>query len=70
MFLRAKTRKKDGKEHRTWSVVENRRVPGGCVIHAMSVHGFTASRSRISPDVGQGFHGMSVQHFRACRSSS
>ena len=32
MFLRAKTRKKDGKEHRTWSVVENRRVPGGRVV--------------------------------------
>ena len=32
MFLRAKTRKKDGKEHRTWSVVENRRVVGGRVV--------------------------------------
>ena len=41
-----------------------------CVIHAMSVHGFTACRSRISEHVGQGFHGMSVQRFRACRSSS
>jgi len=39
-----------------------------CVIHAMSVHGFTASRSKISGDVGQGFHDMSVQHFTACRS--
>ncbi len=29
MFLRAKTRIKDGKEHRTWSVVESRRVSGG-----------------------------------------
>lgn len=26
MFLRATTRKKDGKEHRYWSIVENRRV--------------------------------------------
>jgi hypothetical protein len=32
MFLRVKTRKKDGKEHRTWSVVENRRVAGGRVV--------------------------------------
>jgi hypothetical protein len=32
MFLRAKTRKKDGKEHRYWSVVENRRVAGGRVV--------------------------------------
>ena len=29
MFLRATTRKKKGKEHRYWSVVENRRVRGG-----------------------------------------
>ena len=32
MFLRAKTRKKDGKEHRYWSVVENRRVAGDRVV--------------------------------------
>jgi hypothetical protein len=32
MFLRATTRKKDGKEHRYWSVVENRRVTGGRVV--------------------------------------
>jgi hypothetical protein len=31
MFLRV-TRKKDGKEHRYWSVVENRRVAGGRVV--------------------------------------
>ncbi len=29
MFLRANRRIKDGKEHRYWSVVENRRVTGG-----------------------------------------
>ncbi len=32
MFLRCTNRKKDGKEHRYWSVVENRRVSGGKVI--------------------------------------
>jgi len=32
MFLRFKTRKKDGKEHRYWSVVENRRVADGRVV--------------------------------------
>ena len=32
MFLRATTRKKDGKTHRYWSVVENRRVAGGRVL--------------------------------------
>ena len=29
MFLRHKLRRKDGKEHRYWSIVENRRVSGG-----------------------------------------
>jgi hypothetical protein len=31
MFLRAKTRLKDGKEHRYWSIVANRRTQGGRV---------------------------------------
>ena len=29
MFLRATTRRKDGKVHRYWSIVESRRLPGG-----------------------------------------
>jgi hypothetical protein len=32
MFLRANKRFKDGKEHRYWNVVENRRVAGGRVV--------------------------------------
>ena len=32
MFLRQKIRKKDGKEHRYFSVVENQRVAGGRVV--------------------------------------
>lgn len=32
MFLRQKIRRKDGKEHRTFSVVENKRVAGGRVV--------------------------------------
>jgi hypothetical protein len=32
MFLRHKIRRKDGKEHRYWSVVENKRVSGGRVV--------------------------------------
>jgi hypothetical protein len=32
MFLRATIRKKDGKEHRYWSLVENQRVGGGRVV--------------------------------------
>jgi hypothetical protein len=31
MFLRMTTRKKDGKEHRYWSIVENHRISGGRV---------------------------------------
>ncbi len=32
MFLRCKSRRKDGKVHRSWSLVENRRVRGGRVV--------------------------------------
>lgn len=32
MFLRSTKRKKDGKEHEYWSIVENRRVAGGKVV--------------------------------------
>jgi transposase len=32
MFLRCTNRKKDGKQHRYWNVVENRRVSGGRVV--------------------------------------
>src|SRR2546423_14644952 len=32
MFLRHTKRKKDGKERRYWSIVENRRVGGGRVV--------------------------------------
>jgi hypothetical protein len=31
MFLRSTTRKKNGKEHRYWSIVENKRCAGGQV---------------------------------------
>jgi hypothetical protein len=32
MFLRCHTRRKDGKLHRYWSIVETRRAPGGSVV--------------------------------------
>ncbi len=32
MFLRGKIRRKDGKAHRSWSLVENRRLRGGRVV--------------------------------------
>ena len=38
MFLRHKIRKKDGKRHRYWSVVENRRVAGGRVVQKHVLH--------------------------------
>ena len=38
MFLRARTRRKDGKQHRYWSVVESRRVRGGRVVQRHLLH--------------------------------
>jgi len=31
VFLKCSTRRKDGKEHRSWSIVESRRVGRGAV---------------------------------------
>ena len=38
MFLRHKVRRKDGKEHRYWSIVENRRVAGGRTVQRHVLH--------------------------------
>lgn len=38
MFLRARTRRKSGKLHRYWSVVESRRVRGGRVVQRQLLH--------------------------------
>ena len=38
MFVRAKTRYKDGKQHRYWSVVENRRDRDGRVVQRQVLH--------------------------------
>jgi transposase len=38
MFLRHKVRRKDGKEHRYWSIVENRRVGGGRTVQRHMLH--------------------------------
>jgi hypothetical protein len=38
MFPRMKTRTKDGKTHRYWSVVENRRVGGGRVVQRQALY--------------------------------
>jgi transposase len=48
MFLRATTRKKDGKEHRYYSVVENRRVSGGRVLqrHVLYLGEINSSQER------------------------
>ena len=32
MFLRFKVRRKDGKEHRYWNIVESKRCAGGKVV--------------------------------------
>jgi hypothetical protein len=48
MFLRASTRKKDGKTHRYWSVVENRRLADGRVLqrHVLYLGEITDSQER------------------------
>jgi len=48
MFLRATTRKKDGKEHRYFSVVENRRVHDGRVVqrHVLYLGEINSSQER------------------------
>ena len=48
MLLRATIRKKDGKEHRYWSVVENRRVAGGRVVqrHVLYLGEINSSQER------------------------
>lgn len=48
MFLRATTRKKDGKEHRYWSIVENRRLAGGRVVqrHVLYLGEINSSQAR------------------------
>src|SRR5690606_5799166 len=33
MFLKCRKRRKDGKVHRTWSIVESRRCAGNKVVH-------------------------------------
>jgi len=48
MFLRATTRKKDGKEHRYYSVVENKRLGGGRVLqrHVLYLGEINSSQER------------------------
>ncbi len=48
MFLRATTRKKDGKVHRYFSVVENKRVAGGRVVqrHVLYLGEINSSQER------------------------
>jgi len=48
MFLRASTRKKDGKEHQYWSIVENRRLADGRVLqrHVLYLGEINASQQR------------------------
>jgi hypothetical protein len=39
MFLRSTSRKKDGKEHRYFSIVENKRVADGRVVQRHVLYG-------------------------------
>ena len=57
MFLRAKIRKKDGKRHRYWSVVESKRVAGGRVVQKHVLHlGEINNSQELSP--GANLRGM------------
>ncbi len=42
MFLRAKKRFKDGKEHRYWSIAKNQRLGGGQMTKYMVPHGLAS----------------------------
>lgn len=48
MFLRATRRRKDGKVHQYWSIVENRRLPGGRVLqrHVLYLGEINSSQER------------------------
>src|SRR6266446_5739445 len=48
MFLRCKVRRKDGKQHRYWSVVENTRVAGGRVVQR---HGLYVGESNDTQEL-------------------
>jgi hypothetical protein len=49
MFLRKTRRKKDGKTHEYWSVVENKRVAGGCVVqrHVLYLGEINSSQAAV-----------------------
>ena len=52
MFLRHTKRKKDGKEHRYWSIVENRRVGGDRGAAAAAVPGRDQRFAGTYPSAG------------------
>ena len=48
MHLKCRVRRKDGKEHRTWSIVESRRVAGRVVHHHVLYLGEVNDRQKAS----------------------
>jgi transposase len=50
MHLKCRVRRKDGKEHRTWSIVESRRVAGRVVHHHVLYLGEVNDRQKASWD--------------------
>jgi hypothetical protein len=48
MHLKCRVRRKDGKEHRTWSIVESRRVAGRAVHHHVLYLGEVNDRQKAS----------------------
>src|SRR3974377_363092 len=58
MFLRYKDRRKDGKQHRYWSVVENTRVAGGRVVQR---HGLYLGETNGPQEAARGLRGAAAR---------
>jgi hypothetical protein len=49
MFLRHKLRRKDGKEHRYWSIVESRRVSSGRTVQRQLLYERSRGANQLVP---------------------
>jgi hypothetical protein len=66
MFLRHKVRRKDGKEHRYWSIVENRRVSGGRTVQRHLLYlGEAGGRCASADDRRPHYHPVTLYRTRS-----
>ena len=63
MFLRCKVRKKNGKEHRSLSIVENRRVAGGRVVqwHVLYLGRLNAELQKLEAELWRAGQALSAK---------